>query len=92
MALSQLLKIPPPRILYIGDSYEKDYLAANKIGMCGVWLNRLEVPTNEEDKIIGAGGDVEVQEDNTTSTLTLNSLYPEEVEKKVLNFINKNNL
>ena len=40
MAISQRTGVPPSRILFIGDSFEKDVLGATAVGMTGGLLAR----------------------------------------------------
>jgi HAD superfamily hydrolase (TIGR01509 family) len=40
------LKIQPAQALMIGDSFEKDVLAANQVGIAGVWFN----PSTQESR------------------------------------------
>lgn len=35
-----LLKLNPQEIMYVGDKPEMDVIAANKVGIRGIWLNR----------------------------------------------------
>ena len=68
MAISQRSGVPPGRILFVGDSYEKDVLGAQAVGMTGVLLLRdgAPVPVGASDEVV-----------------LLRSLHPEELERQV---------
>lgn len=68
MAISQRTGVPPGRILFVGDSYEKDVLGAQAVGMTGALLLRDGAP---------------VPEGVTEDMVVLRSLQPDEVERQV---------
>jgi FMN phosphatase YigB (HAD superfamily) len=68
MAISQRAGVPPGRILFVGDSYEKDVLGAQAVGMTGALLLRDGAPLPE-----GLSDDVVV----------LRSLQPDEMGRQL---------
>lgn len=71
MAIAQRGNIRPGRVLFVGDSVEKDALASINSGMHGVYLDR--------------NGDS--REDGDSNYIYMNSLRPAEFEEKVQSFI-----
>ena len=70
MALSQRAKLGPRRILYIGDSFEKDTLGAANAGMRSALLKRI-------------GGEGVRDGDDIRGHLVLDTLHPEYIEEQL---------
>lgn len=71
MAIAHRGNICPSRVLFVGDSVEKDALASINAGMHAVYLDR--------------NGDA--REDGDSNYIYMNSLHPVEFEEKVQSFI-----
>jgi putative hydrolase of the HAD superfamily len=48
------LQVKPAKVLMIGDSFEKDVLAANLVGIAGVWFNPSTPETREGPAFVTA--------------------------------------
>lgn len=73
MAICQRGNIPPEKVLYIGDSFQKDTLGARDAGMCSAYLRREGTESAKEDV-------------DLRGHLVIDSLYPSEIEAKLKNF------
>ena len=51
IAISQRTGVPPSRILFVGDSFEKDVMGARAAGMCGALLARKDFTTQKVERI-----------------------------------------
>ena len=51
IAISQRTGVPPSRILFVGDSFEKDVEGARAAGMCGALLARKDFTTQKVERI-----------------------------------------
>jgi len=43
------LKVSPADIVMVGDHFENDVLAANRVGIAGIWLNRMDAEDRMSD-------------------------------------------
>jgi FMN phosphatase YigB (HAD superfamily) len=102
ISISQRTGVHPSRILFIGDSFEKDVIGATACGMTGGLILRKDFKTQivpdpevEEDRI--AHGDLTKEfltEENEKllshrKYIILNTLYPKEINEKVNNYFSR---
>lgn len=73
MAICQRGNIPPKKVLFIGDSFEKDTLGARDAGMYSAYLRRKSTETTYEDV-------------DLRGHLVIDSLHPSEIEAKLKDF------
>jgi len=74
MAISQRAGVPPSRVLFVGDSYEKDVLGAQAVGMTGALLLR---------------DNAQMPADAPADLIVFTSLHPEEVELKMDRYLSR---
>jgi histidinol phosphatase-like enzyme len=102
ISISQRTGVHPSRILFIGDSFEKDVIGATACGMTGGLILRKDFKTQivpdpelEEDRI--AHGDLTKEfltEENEMllshrKYIILNTLFPKEINEKVNNYFSR---
>lgn len=96
IAIAQRTGVHPSRILFIGDSFEKDIIGARAVGMTGGLLLRnnfksQNVPSSEENsEVYKEITEKHVSENshllNEKDYIVFNNLYPEEMTKKLNTF------
>ena len=96
IAIAQRTGVHPSRILFIGDSFEKDVIGARAVGMTGGLLLRNNfksqtVPMTEENSDVNKEiTDEHISENNhllhEKDYIILNNLYPDEMKKKLNTF------
>lgn len=96
IAIAQRTGVHPSRILFIGDSFEKDVIGARAVGMTGGLLLRnnfksQNVPSSEENsEVYKEITEKHVSENNhllnEKDYIVFNNLYPEEMTKKLNTF------
>eukprot|EP00600_Ochromonadales_sp_CCMP1393_P015050 CAMPEP_0174996254 /NCGR_PEP_ID=MMETSP0005-20121125/289_1 /TAXON_ID=420556 /ORGANISM="Ochromonas sp., Strain CCMP1393" /LENGTH=533 /DNA_ID=CAMNT_0016250635 /DNA_START=132 /DNA_END=1733 /DNA_ORIENTATION=+ len=93
IACSQLTNIRPSRILYVGDSYEKDILGAKQCGMHGALLLRPDpsststtVDATTTTSAESGSGTTTLQQNYPLSDVILSALHPSELEDKLKHY------
>jgi FMN phosphatase YigB (HAD superfamily) len=101
IAIAQRTGVHPSRILFIGDSFEKDVIGARAVGMTGGLLLRNNfksqtVPSYEENSEVNREiTDNHISEKNhllqEMDYIIFNNLFPEEMKKKLSAFWDNEN-